>query len=162
MTRGLRDALLLVLLLGAAAAFGAMILAAGPLPERPALPEPAPSAAETPATAFALPEVRATPVDQLGAALERPLFSRTRRPPTAPTPVASPLDATLAGVLTAGEEKVAIVLPAGAARARRLREGDLFHGWRVVQIDDYSVALERDGRTERLVLIFRGTPSEPN
>ena len=161
MTRGLRDALVLVLLLGLVAAFGAMVLAIGAAPARPKLPVPGPDAVATEVDSFTLPEPRPTPISRLAVALERPLFTESRRPPEAPAPAPTPLDATLAGILSAGEEKVAIVLGPGAERGHRLREGDVFRGWRVVKIDDYSVQLERGGRTERLVLTYRGAAPAP-
>lgn len=163
MTRGLRDALLLAVLLGLSAAFGAMVLRTASAPPRPELPETPAEASSAGTVSFALPEVRPTPIGRLAAALERPLFAQSRRPPAAPAPAPTELDATLAGVLSAGAERVAIVLAPGAQRGLRLREGDEFRGWRVSEIDDRSVLLERDGRTERLELTYRrtGPPPEP-
>lgn len=159
MSRRLRDAALLAALLGASAVFAAMILRSG----EPRLPAPAPALApETRAVeSFTLDEPRPVPLTELSAALERPLFTRSRRPPAAPVAPPSPLDATLAGVLTDGPEKVAIVTASGAERAYRLREGDVYRGWRVARIEEQAIVLERDGRTERLVLTFRGPPPGP-
>ncbi len=159
MSRWLRDAVLLAALAGASAVFAAMILRSGPpeLPEPGTSPAPEIGAVEP----FTLPEPRPVPLAQLSAALELPLFTRSRRPPAAPAAAPTPLDATLAGVLTDGPEKVAIVTSSGAARALRLREGDVYRGWRVARIEDHAIVLERDGRTERLVLTFRGPPPAP-
>ncbi|HUF86820.1 MAG TPA: hypothetical protein VMM59_05500 [Thermohalobaculum sp.] len=160
MSRRLRDAVLLATLAGASAVFAAMIFRPG----APALPEPGTiPAPETRAVEpFALPEPRPVPLAQLSAALELPLFTPSRRPPEAPAAAPTPLDATLAGVLTNGPEKVAIVTSSGAARALMLREGDVYRGWRVVRIEDHAIVLERDGRTERLILTFRDPPPAPN
>lgn len=160
MSRRLRDTVLLAVLAGASALSAAAILRTG----EPVLPAPTPASAPEArgVEGFTLPSVPPVPLEALAEALERPLFTQPRRPPAAPVAAPSPLDATLAGVLTDGAEKLAIVLTAGAERAARLREGDLFRGWRVIEIDDYSVLLERDGRTERLVLTFGGTPPAPN
>ncbi len=159
MSRRLRDAVLLVALAGASTAFAAMILRPGaPGPSTPA-PDPAPETRA--AESFTLEEPRPVPLAELSAALERPLFTRSRRPPEAPVAPPSPLDATLAGVLTDGPEKVAIVTASGAARAFRLREGDVYRGWRVARIEEQAIVLERDGRTERLVLTYKGPPPGP-
>lgn len=159
MSRQMRDAILLAALVGASALFAVQIARYS----EPSLPEPGPAAAPAaPAPAsFTLPEPRPLPLDELAAALERPLFVRSRRPPAAPAAPPTPLEATLAGVLTDGAEKVAIVLADSAERALRLREGDMFHGWRVTRIEDHAVVLERGGRTERLVLTFKGPPTPP-
>lgn len=156
MSRKLRDALLLTALVGASAWFVIEILRVDEpnlptfgLAEAPMTPAPEP---------FTLPELRPVPLGEVSTALERPLFVPSRRPPAAQAAPPAALNATLAGVLTDGSEKVAIITTSGADRAVRLREGELFHGWRVTRIDDYSVVLERDGRTERLVLTFRGPP----
>ena len=159
MSRRLRDAVLLVALAGASAAFAAVILR----PDLPGPPAPAPGPAPEARAAepFTLEAPRPVPLAELSAALERPLFARSRRPPATPEAPPSPLDATLAGVLTDGPEKVAIVTASGAERAFRLREGDLYRGWRVARIEEQAIVLERDGRTERLVLTFRGPPPGP-
>lgn len=156
MSRRLRDAVLLAALAGASAVFALEIARLG---------EPAPlelgppsGAAQPAADAFALDLPPPVPLAELAAALERPLFTQSRRPPAAPVAAPSQLDAVLAGVLSDGAEKVAIVVAPGADRALRLREGDVFQGWRVERVEDEAVVLERDGRTERLVLTFRGPP----
>lgn len=158
MSRRRRDLVLLAGLAGASALFAATILGGREpvLPEPP--PAPAPRQDET-ADAFDLAKLRPVPLEALAGALERPLFFRSRRPASAPVAAPSRLEATLAGVLTDGAEKLAIVMAANADRPARLREGDLFQGWRVTRIDDVSVLLERDGRTERLVLSFRAAPN---
>ncbi|HUF57706.1 MAG TPA: hypothetical protein VMM55_14220, partial [Thermohalobaculum sp.] len=122
MSRPVRDAALLAGLVLLSAAFVDAIRGGGAAP--PALtsaPAPAPEPVETPA----LPEIVPAPLEALTVALRRPVFFQSRRPPAAPTPAPAELDATLAGVLTTEVEKVAIVMPANADRATRLREGDL-------------------------------------
>ena len=159
MSRRLRDAVLLAALVGVSAVFAAMILRSDE-PRLPAMP-PAPAPAPPEAGSFTLPEPRPVPLAELSAALERPLFTSSRRPPAAPVAAPTPLDATLAGVLTDGPEKVAIVMTSGGERALRLREGDRYRGWRVARIEEQAIVLERDGRTERLVLTYRSPPPAP-
>lgn len=155
MSRVLRDGVLLVALLGASAWFALGILRPAPAPSPsgalavPAARKPAP---------FTLQKPQPEPIEALSAALARPLFTASRRPPAAPAKAPAALDATLAGVLTDGTEKVAIVTLAGADRALRLREGDSFQGWSVARIDTDAVVLERNGRTERLVLTYKAPP----
>ena len=157
MSRRLRDTVLLAALAGASAFFALQIARFS----EPSLPEIGPPAAAATAEprAFTLPEARPVPLGELSAALERPLFVESRRPPATPAAPPTPLEATLAGVLTNGPEKVAIVVTGGTDRAVRLREGDSFRGWRVAKIEHDAISLERDGRTERLVLTFRGSPA---
>lgn len=158
MRRAVRDSVLLAAFLGASAWFALDILRPAPAPSTSgarAVP-----AARTPAP-FTLPKPQPEPIEALAAALERPLFIASRRPPAAPVTAPAALDATLAGVLTDGPEKVAIVTLAGADQALRLREGDTFQGWSVVRIDTDAVVLERNGRTERLVLTYKAPASPP-
>jgi len=161
MRGGFRGLLALALLLGVCVVLAGYLLDRRP----PALPPIGEAASPPgPSAKFVLPEVRIASIDELSDALERPLFSRTRTAPAnAPAPTViepSKLSATLAGVLTTGDEKVALVFPPGSTRAERLREGDVFQGWEVVEIADDSVVFERDGKTERLILNFTGaTPN---
>lgn len=162
MSRPMRDALLLAALAGLAALFvGALRDGGGGGPPVAEVPPPPVAPVED----AVLPRVEPAPLERLTDALQRPLFYESRRPPAPPAAAPRPLDATLAGVLTTESEKVAIVMPSGAGRAMRLREGDVFGGWQVVRIDDQSVELERDGRTERLSLRFTepapAAPEEP-
>ena len=159
MSRRLRDTALLAALAVVSAFFALQIVRFS----EPSLPEigPPPGASAAEPDAFALPEPEPTPLAGLSAALERPLFVQSRRPPAAPEAPPTRLEATLAGVLTDGPEKVAIVVPGGGDRAVRLNEGDSFRGWRVARIEEDAILLERDGRTERLVLTFRSSPAAP-
>jgi general secretion pathway protein N len=163
MTSRLRGLAVLGVLVGISAGSLSVILDR----QEPALPpiEPVDLAAGQ-GRELVLPDVPPAAIRDLVAALEYPLFSRTRQPPPdAPEPVIAPaaehVDAKLAGVLTTGAEKVAILFSRGSRNAQRLREGDLFQGWRVVEIDDASVRLERDGKTDVLVLDYTGEPLAP-
>lgn len=158
MTGGLRGLLVLGLLLGLSAVFAGVILDR----RAPVLP---PIGAGTRSadteTGVGLPALVPAGIEDLVAALEHPLFIRSRTPPavvveTGAEPAPSRVEAKLAGVLTTGTEKVAIVFPTGSQRAVQLHEGDLFQGWRVVEIGDDSLVLERDGRMETLILDFAG------
>jgi general secretion pathway protein N len=157
MSRRLRDAALLAVLATASAVLALQIARLGEpsLPDQVRRAEPAEVTPET----FRLPQPQPVALAEVSAALERPLFTQSRRPPAAPAAPPRRLEATLAGVLTDGPEKVAIVVSTGVDRAHRLREGDVFQGWRVAKIEDDAILLERDGRSERLVLTFRGAPA---
>ena len=159
MSRRLRD-LVLLGVLGGASAFFALQIARFSEPSPPGEAGAVVRAEVTPEP-FSLPEPRPIPLGEVSAALERPLFVQSRRPPAAPAAPPRRLEATLAGVLTDGPEKVAIVVSGDVDRALRLREGDVFQGWRVTGIEDDAILLERDGRTERLELTFRSPPLPP-
>jgi hypothetical protein len=163
MSTGWRGVVILVLLLGVCAGLALVILDRSP----PTLPPIGDAASPPgPSAKLVLPEVREPTLDELSEALDRPLFSRSRTPPAnapAPTPTGpNQLEATLAGVLTTGAEKVALLLSAGSVRAERLREGDVFQGWEVIRIEDDFVVFERDGRTEMLTLNFTGDAPAPH
>lgn len=90
---------------------------------------------------------RAAPT--LHAALERPLFSPTRRAPPPPplppqaAPVPTPPDATVLGVVTAGGKSAALIRISGVER--RVQEGDAIDGWTVASIAQNGVGLRLEG-----------------
>jgi len=165
MSGGLRGLVVLAVLLGLSGFFMVVILDR----TAPVLP---PIGIDTPgagsAEGFTLPTLEPAGIGTFSAALEHPLFSRSRTPPevtvdSGPAPAPSEVDAKLAGVTATGTEKVAIVFPTGSTRGQQLREGDWFQGWEVIEINDDSIVLERDGRTETLILDFAGeTPAKPD
>jgi hypothetical protein len=118
--------------------------------ELPALP---------PAPAFAPP-----PPEDFAELASRPLFAPSRRPPAPPvappaeaeaepTPAvaAAPLLASLVGITITGEGRAALIAVPGA-RARWLREGEAFEGWRVEAILANAVRLSRGDEAAELEL----------
>lgn len=158
MTRKVRSAMVLVALMGASAVFASTILPRDE-PRLPIIPPVSEPAADRIAPVDLTPAAQ-PPLEALVAALDRPLFTPSRRPPVAAPAAPVELDATLAGVLMTDSEKVALVLQGGAQRAVRLREGDDFLGWSVIRIEQRSLVFGRDGRTERLDLSFTGARAQ--
>jgi len=118
--------------------------------------EAAKSATEPKLAVFAAPEL-----SELTEAVDRPPFSQSRRPAAAPAmPEALPqiLNATLSGVIFSTKDRVAILSSAEDGEAVRLREGDVYLGWTLVEVEVDQVLMERDGRQQRLELTFRGQP----
>ena len=90
-------------------------------------------------------------------AVQRPLFTATRRPP--PKPVVRkppprkppppkpkrPPGFVLSGVLSVGDERVAVIKE--GAKTQRLRIDDERAGWRIVRIEESTVTMIR-GETE--------------
>lgn len=109
------------------------------------------------AAAFEMP-----PLDDFSVIAERPLFSPTRRPAEGDAPTAAPrqmLDLTLIGVVLTGEERIAIVTPAGQGKAVRLGVGDSIRGWTLVELEPERATFERDGEEETLFLAFQTAPT---
>ena len=100
----------------------------------------------------------AAAVPRFDAALQRPLFSPTRRPPPPampapsalaplPPPVAPPPNLTLSGVIVGAGGGVALLRrPVDVAPARVAR-GAQVDGWTVAEIHPRSVVLRRDARS---------------
>ncbi|MCH8829302.1 MAG: hypothetical protein IID45_06965 [Planctomycetes bacterium] len=97
------------------------------------------SAAVEPAKIPALPPARAfqmPPIEDFGETLDRPLFSKIRRPP-APQPDApaeepekkQKVKVRLAGVVISPKERVALVQESRAREITRLRVGQEIEGW---------------------------------
>lgn len=86
---------------------------------------------------------RAAPT--LHAALERPIFSPTRRTPPPPplppqaAPMPRPPEAKVLGIVTTGGKSAALVRISGVER--RVQEGDAIDGWTVASIAQNGVGL---------------------
>ena len=121
-------------------------LTANPVPDvgsivrisRPVSVAPAPPAAE-----FSFP-----PIEAFAGALARPIFSQTRRPPVddvvaviEPDPT---LDVSLRGVILSGEERIALIIPAGGTEIVRLKENEQFEGWTLIAVEPDQVVFRRD------------------
>ncbi len=96
------------------------------------------TAAIKPAKIPALPAAQAfsmPPIEDFGETLERPLFSKIRRPPPEPdTPAEKPekkqtVKVRLAGVIISPQERVALVQEPRAREITRLKEGQEIEGW---------------------------------
>ncbi|MGI9418824.1 MAG: hypothetical protein ACR2RA_13395 [Geminicoccaceae bacterium] len=106
-------------------------------------------------------------VDTLDMIVERPLFSLSRRPfspaveqQEAPEGTArmQPLSAKLAGTMLAGSSRMAL-LTHPSKGLLRLREGQDVDGWRIEEVRDDEVRLERGDEVE-LLRLRKGTPQE--
>ena len=95
------------------------------------------TAAVEPAKIPALPAARAfqmPPIEDFGETLDRPLFSKIRRPPAPDAPAEEPekkqkVKVRLAGVVISPKERVALVQGPRGRDITRLREGQEIEGW---------------------------------
>ena len=109
------------------------------------------------------------PLDSLGASVDRPLMSPSRRPKpppvapppqpppapvaAAPPPPPEPMRATLLGVVIASDEAaLAILRDDGDQSVRRVRVGEGFAGWTLTAIRRREVDFRRDMETMTLPL----------
>ncbi len=103
---------------------------AGPMTIGTAAVEPAKIPALPAAEAFSMP-----PIEDFGETLDRPLFSKIRRPPPEPdAPAEEPkkkqtVKVRLAGVVISPQERVALVQEPRAREITRLRVGQEIEGW---------------------------------
>ncbi len=115
-----------------------------------------------------MPKYDPPPIERFAAALDRPLFSPQRRPPEGePTGTGvvedRTLSATLQGILFANSGSVALLTAVGESSSVRVSEGDLFLGWRLLEIHPDNVVFERDEETVTLELIYKAQPApEPS
>ncbi len=126
---------------------------------------------ETAALTIEIPEMPRydpPPIERFAAALDRPLFSPQRRPPEdEPTGAGvvedRALSATLQGILFATSGSVALLTAVGESSPVRVSEGELFLGWRLLEIHPDNVVFERDEETVTLELIYKAQPApEPS
>ena len=107
-----------------------------------------------------LPKFEAPPIERFKAAFERPLFSATRRP-AADEPVVTAvaegqvLSATLQGILFASSGSVAVLTVVGESTPVSVSQGELFRGWRLLEIHPDNVVFEKDEETVTLELIYK-------
>ena len=115
-----------------------------------------------------MPKYDPPPIERFAAALDRPLFDPQRRPPEgAPSDAGvvedRALSATLQGILFATSGSVALLTAVGESSSVRVSEGDLFLGWRLLEIHPDNVVFERDEETVTLELIYKAQPApEPS
>ena len=114
-----------------------------------------------------MPKYDPPPIERFAAALDRPLFSPDRRPPegepSAGVVEDRALSATLQGILFATSGSVALLTAVGESSQVQVSEGDLFLGWRLLEIHPDNVVFERDEETVTLELIYKAQPApEPS
>jgi general secretion pathway protein N len=144
------DRLLLFLLVGGCVLFGAILVI-----------ELAPAGAEDAVVAQAARSDAASPIarpqnprpeELVAAALARPLFSSTRRPPQdAPSGAAADdlTDARLTGIVTTPGHRIAIFAVSGD-KPLKVAEGDAVSGWRIESITPREVSLSGPSGTKTL------------
>ena len=144
------DRLLLFLLVGGCVLFGAILVI-----------ELAPAGAEDAVVAQAARSDAASPIarpqnprpeELVAAALARPLFSSTRRPPQdAPSGAAVDdlTDARLTGIVTEPGHRIAIFAVSGD-KPLKVAEGDAVSGWRIESITPREVSLSGPSGTKTL------------
>ena len=103
-------------------------------------------------------------IERFAAALDRPLFSQDRRPPAdEPAGIGvvedRALSATLQGILFATSGSVALLTAVGESAPVRISEGELFLGWRLLEIHPDNVVFGRDEETVTLELIYKAQPA---
>ena len=111
-----------------------------------------------------LPEFSMAPLITFSAVLDRPVFSRSRRPPAVDVAVDSPkvsnvLDLTLKGVIYSEGERIALFAPKGSKDVLRLVEGSSYQGWELFVVEPSRVRFRRGDREEALALVFDTPPS---
>jgi hypothetical protein len=99
---------------------------------------------------FAMP-----PSSRYAAIIERPIFEPSRRPTgeaTITTGEAPAIDMTLAGVVLAPSQRLALLRRGNSSTINRVREGEVIAGWTVVAIESDAVVLRQSRRTLRVGL----------
>ena len=144
------DRLVLLLLVGGSLLFGAILIM-----------ELAPAGAEDTATTQAARSDAASPITRpqnprpeelVAAALTRPLFSSTRRPPQDASSGAAAddlTDARLTGIVTTPGRRIAIFAMSGD-KPLKVAEGDAVSGWRIESITPREVSLSGPSGTKTL------------
>ncbi len=106
------------------------------------------------------------PIASFGAIVERPLFSRSRRP--APVDRSSTADVRtsntgvpfmLSGIIVAGPTRVAFLQPRSQPKTLRVLEGETVEGWKIEKILPYRVVIGNGDAREELALQDRLAPA---
>lgn len=99
------------------------------------------------------------PMSTFSEIAERPLFSRTRRPPTQEETaveeqvVANPDALLLTGVILVDDDRTALLASPSSDRVTRVREGDELEGWTLVSVHPDKVVV-RNGGTEQEIRLL--------
>ena len=103
------------------------------------------------------------PFSEFAAASERPLFSPSRRPPTAEQRGTSALEERyrLLGLVIAGKAKRALVGEIAGGRRFEVGEGDAIEGWAVKRIERDAVVFASPAGETTLMLRNGGPPAKP-
>lgn len=105
------------------------------------------------------------PLESFDAVVERPLFSRTRRP--LPVAAATKSDAhggsagvpfLLSGILIAGSTRVAFLQPRSEPKTLRVLEGETIEGWKIEKITQRQVVVGNGEVSQELTLQDRNAP----
>src|SRR5271169_2345648 len=144
------DRLVLLLLVGGSLLFGAiLIMELAPAgAEDAVMTQAARSDAASPITRPQNPR----PEELVAAALTRPLFSSTRRPPQDASSGAAAddlADARLTGIVTTPGHRIAIFAMSGD-KPLKVAEGDAVSGWRIESITPREVSLSGPSGTKTL------------
>ena len=95
------------------------------------------------------------PLEEMRETTRRPLFTASRRPQPPRgqrrREVAGLAGYVLAGVVIAGNTRIAMLRSRTGAGNLRVRVGDKVAGWTVAAIDSRSVTVRRDGEQRRIV-----------
>jgi len=109
----------------------------------------------------ALPDFEAPPAESYAAVVDRNLFATDRRPPPrddGDSPQATverrPLEATLAGVVLAGEQRFVILVDKRSQERLRLSPGDSFNGWRLAEVAANTATFTRGPQQHTLSMAF--------
>ncbi len=114
------------------------------------------AAAQSP-TAPAKPSIEPSPLEELSATRERPLFIPGRRPPSvkvepnAPAPITEDetLPFQLTGTVLGPDYRVAILRQNGTPEELRLRVGETIKGWTIEEVGDQYVVVRGHGKRVR-------------
>jgi hypothetical protein len=99
--------------------------------------------------------LRGVPIERFNAIVERPLFSRSRKPAAVakdPTAAQSAAPFQLKGVLQSDGQRIALLRATPTMKSYDAWIGDVVDGWTVGQITDQSVELAKDGVSETVTL----------
>lgn len=106
---------------------------------------------------------------EFDAISQRPLFLRSRRPPeevalqqsqpmdvqTAPEiPLSSTAEFRLAGTVSQGSRRIAVIVSASGSATQRVAEGDTFGGWIVEEVQPRRVVLSAHGTEAFLDMVL--------
>jgi hypothetical protein len=158
------------LLLGAAVLFASWyVFELMRTPEAP----PSPNPSEIPPSDLTVPKLTldVPALTEFSATLERPLFSKSRRPaepeaddgaektPEETPKVAAPV--RLSAVIIEEDEKSAFLEETRSRMSKRVREGEQFEGWTLLEVRDDAVVLESLGKRSEVELRNFEVPPPP-
>jgi hypothetical protein len=115
----------------------------------------------------------ARPLDEFSATRDRPLFTRSRRPPAAriapvaaaPPPPPPPPKLALVGILVEAGAASAVVRGAPSEKAIHVHVGEEIDGWKVTRIAERQIELSQGERSVTFTMFdgsHEGTPVDFN